>query len=138
MTIKSRLLAVSLTLAISFSVGLLLWSDDGLVQAVPELPTPGELIQRLPEGGAKLNAPVMYTLCGVPVVLIEPNNDGSMTSYHREDLKKRLQDMPETGILVNELTDTYKELSCTPGGNEYQSPRPPVPDIKDPDRMWSA
>ena len=88
---------------------------------------------------ARVSGPVLYTICGIPVMLIEPDGNG-LIHYEGKAIDKRLQELDDFPIITNEITDGISMECRRVDGPYVPSPyrREPVPDIKDHIKEWSA
>ena len=97
-------------------------------------------------GITNVKSPTVLALCGMPMVMIEPNDDGTATIFGgTERIKERLKQIPNAPIIFTELSKSYQGLSCEglfgfPDegvGPSYHEP-PSFPQAVPPGHRWSA
>lgn len=118
--------------------------------AIPPTPisiegkTPQDFMEQLPGGGKRLTLPVLYEVCGIPMVLVEPDGDG-LKHYTKDAMKKRLTELKGMPILSNEVTKDYS-MKCLKSGKgkpridslPYHQDSPHTTPEAGPAREWSA
>ena len=132
---KRRTFSVA-AIALSAVVISTLLIGDSSVVASPQ-PSPEKFIERQGDGGHIIKAPVIFTMCGLPMILVEPNGEKSTKVYAGKRMQNRLKELKGTPILVNEMSKAYPGMECSVNQGHDGSPmKEPVPRYNDPNRKW--
>lgn len=95
------------------------------------------------KGVSNIKTPAIVTICGEKTIMIEPGDDGSATIFVGPRIEERLNEIPNTLIIVTEINQANGGVSCDPSHGQgpevdMSPPVPSFPQAVPEGHRWSA